>query len=141
MVRTATGVKRPIKVYVAGKWEDRERVREVMRILKEDNFEITCDWTTHEYPPVGEEYKLAFYAIQDIEGVLKAEALLIMAEKEYNYRGALVEMGVALGKRIPIYVVGHGLDGCIFLEMPQVWRCDTLDKAILYLERLDMGTD
>ena len=106
-----------MRVYVAGKWEDRSRVAEIMRILRGTGFEITCDWTDHKYSDNAYPQK---YCLDDFEGVKSADLYLGIFVADYHYRGALVEMGIALGIGIPVWLFGDKQDDCIFSHHPSV---------------------
>lgn len=109
-----------MRIYVAGKWQDREDVRIWHNQLRARGHEITCDWTSHEYPGEGQEHLLTDYALADIKGVQDCDVLIALFEVEYAYRGAFVEIGaaLALGKRI--LILGHAGDSCIFMNHPLV---------------------
>ena len=81
-----------MRIYGAGKWEERERMRIIQRVLIEHDYDITFDWTDEEnmvdYHPVRN-------AIQDLRGVATADALIVLLEHEYNYNGLWVEVGSA----------------------------------------------
>lgn len=124
-----------MKIYVAGKWQDRENVRLVMENVRELGHEITCDWTDHESVDKG---LMEQYAISDCYGVFEADLLILVAEYPYNYRGSLVEMGIAIGQRKPVWVVGDAVDSCIFINLPTVRRFrnkEELYKALASDER------
>lgn len=104
-----------MRVYVAAKWEDRERAREVMYLLVKAGHQITYDWTICDQ--FSEEQ-----AQRDVSGVLTANALVFIAEKDLHYKGAYVEFGIAVAQNIPIYVMGHYIDQCIFTKLPNVYR-------------------
>lgn len=106
-----------MKIYVAGKWEDRQRISHIMRILEGMGEEITCDWTHHEYE---DESYPDQYAVDDAEGVKGADLYIGVFLDDYQYRGALVEMGIALGVGIPIWLYGSKQDNCIFSHHPSV---------------------
>ena len=89
-------------VYVAGKWEDKERVRAVMEELIATGHRVTHDWTTEEGSDSYTER-----ALNDLRGVWFADALVIVAvNTELPYRGTLVELGAALALGKPVYVIG-----------------------------------
>jgi len=106
-----------MKLYVAGKWEDRSRVAEIMRILEGMGNEITCDWTHHKY---SDEAYPQQYCADDVKGVKDAELYIGIFVADYHYRGALVEMGIALGVGIPVWLFGNKQDDCIFSNHPSV---------------------
>ena len=107
-----------MRVYVAAKYapEPIARAREVMAQLILAGHIITYNWTTNEQVN-------AQQARYDLDGVLSAHALVVIAEQDLRYVGTLVEFGIALGAGIPIYVIGQALDEkCIFMKLPHIHR-------------------
>lgn len=104
-----------MRVYIATKWENREEAQSVAAALEMVGHVITCPWWLNEQMTPEQ-------AQADVKGVMTADALLLLVEKDYQYKGALVEFGIAIALDIPIYVVGHAIDSCIFLLLPQVVR-------------------
>lgn len=105
-----------MRVYVASKFEEHVRAREVMSLLESWGHEITFDWGSVARPD-------AQKSDMDLQGVLDADALVCVFEKDLAYRGAWVEFGVALGLGKPIYVLGDAMDGkCVFLAHPSIYH-------------------
>lgn len=104
-----------MKIYIAGKWEDRHIVKAIMKQLKEQGYEITEDWTDHDDPTRRRDY-----AILDLDGVRRCDVLLALCEKEYPYKGLFCEVGAAIALGKPVYVLGHVCDSCIFWDHPLV---------------------
>ena len=105
-----------MKVYVAAKFEDGERAREVMALLRGAGHIVTLDWTRNATLD-------SATAMADMWGVVGADALVLIVEKDLNYCGALVEMGIAIGCDKPVYVLGDQLDNrCIFMHLPSVHK-------------------
>ena len=122
-----------VKIYVAGKWEDRERCSEIMRVLRGVGYEITCDWTDHKY---SDNAYPTQYCQDDLAGVKNADLYLGIFVADYNYRGALVEMGIALGSGIPVWLFGDKQDSCIFSSHPTVRKFNdwgTLSESLASL--------
>ena len=116
-----------MRVYVAAKFEDQERVLDIMAILRHAGHTITYDWTRKEQ--ISKEQ-----ATLDAQGVLTAEALILVAEQPYAYCGALVELGLALGRGIPIYVLGTVLDAkCIFMLLPEIYHVSSVQQMLTLL--------
>jgi nucleoside 2-deoxyribosyltransferase len=101
-----------MKVYVAGKWEEKERVREVQDLLKRHGHTITHDWTREEEDLNHIEH-FATFALQDKQGVMGADAYVGVFEKDLKYKGAFAEMGIAVALGIPIYILGQYADKCV----------------------------
>ena len=113
-------------LYVATKWEARSRASEVMNLLRQAGHVITYDWTVSDLEtPEQAEF--------DLSGVVEADALILMVEHQAQYKGTYVELGAALASSIPVYVVGHGMDKCLFLKHPLVCRVASVHSL---LERL-----
>jgi hypothetical protein len=104
-----------LKIYVAAKFEDRGRAQEVMAQLERCHHEITYNWTN-------QEQNSAEQALRDLRGVIDADALVFIAERDLAYCGSLVEVGIAMCENMPIYVLGHACDDCIFFQLPNVYR-------------------
>jgi len=116
-----------MKFYVAGKWEEREAIRRLQNELRNLGHEITKDWTVDEedapgYPVIN--------VVEDVRGAKVADAYVGLFVNSHNYRGALVEMGVALGNRKRVYIIGHGIDGCIFAGHPLVTVFDNVNDFL-----------
>lgn len=105
-----------MQLYVAGKFEDTERVRDVQDELVAVGHTISFDWTRDE------DGFTSVQATRDMMGVMTADALVFVAEEPLAYKGAYVEFGIALARGIPIYVLGNGIDDCLFMTLPQVHR-------------------
>ena len=103
-----------MRVYVAGKWEEKERVRQVQTLLRKAGHTITFDWT--KSAGLGLEKQ----ASRDTVGVLTADAFVGVFEKDLPYRGAYTELGMAIATGIPIYILGHAADLNIFVNLPRV---------------------
>ncbi len=104
-----------MRLYVAAKWEERHQARRWMDTLERAGHTITCDWT-HDTLPMS-----AAQAQKDFDGVMTADALLFVCERNLPYCGSCVEMGMALAKGIPVYLTGRALDKrCIFVKLPGV---------------------
>ncbi len=104
-----------MRVYVASKFEDRARASQIMNRLTAVGHVVTHDWTQSS------QFSMA-QAHHDREGVMTAEALVIIAERDYPFRGTYVELGMALARGIPIYLLGEAMNACIFVLLPEVHR-------------------
>ena len=106
-----------LKIYVAGKYEEKERIREVMNILRGVGHTITVDWTE-------DAQNTRQQAIKDLRGVADADIYVGVFEKDLPYKGALVELGAALALGKPVYILGDAVHvkNCIFLRHPAVRR-------------------
>jgi nucleoside 2-deoxyribosyltransferase len=131
-----------VKIYVAGRFQSYEKVRACIDMLRDQGYEITYDWT--RTPEFGEDGHpkhgangqeqprglLQHYAQNDIQGVRSADALVLLADD--SLAGAWVEMGIALERSIPIYVVKPER-WTIFLECFQVTVFGTQEELFAAL--------
>lgn len=112
-----------MKIYIATKWEELHRAREVMFQVLKAGHTITYDWTVVEgLSPM--------QATLDMNGVLDCDVFLFLAEKQLNYKGALVELGAAIATNKKVIVVGDGADTCLFVQHPAVIKVQTVDEAL-----------
>ena len=102
-----------LKIYVAGKLEDKDRVRVIQAMLRNAGHEITVDWTTNSQ-------NSRVQAIKDLRGVADADILVAVFEKDLPYKGTYVELGAALALGKPVYILGPNARKCIFLKHPNV---------------------
>ena len=113
------------KIYLAGKWEERKRVRILMNIIESYGHEITCDWTAHT-----SGLDLTKHAVDDIVGVQDADIYIVLAKRDLNYKGAFCEFGAALGLNKPVFVIGDAMDSCIFMNHPLVTKVQSLQEVL-----------
>ncbi len=72
-----------MKIYVAGRWKEREKVKQVMEMFESRGHIITCDWTNHIAPERIEKGDGCFseghktYAQEDLEGVQSCDVLVV----------------------------------------------------------------
>ena len=90
-----------MKIYVAGKWGDKERVRTVIDVLMANGHTITHDWTAEE------AQKIPYFQVplQDLHAVKEADCIVMVLVENLGYVGAWVELGAALAYRRPVYVI------------------------------------
>lgn len=125
-----------MKIYVAGKFEEAERVRRVHKLLRSRNFAITHDWTTEDASIYEGEAKATYKrqcAMNDYLGVVNADAVLVI-NHALLYGGA-AEMGMAIALHKPVLVVGSEIRENIFFHLgaPYVRICTSLSDAIRQL--------
>lgn len=86
-----------MKIYIAGKYEARERLRSIRAILQERGHEVISSWLDETAPKgeVTDEYK-ASVAIRDFREILNADLFILDTLDESNTGGREVELGWAL---------------------------------------------
>ena len=106
-----------MKFYVAGKFEDKERVRLAQSCIEAAGHEITHDWTMAA--AIGGRVE----AEDDMEGVKVADALLFVnVDPDLLYAGSLVEIGMALAWEKPVYFINtQHMARNVFYHLPGVF--------------------
>lgn len=136
-----------MRIYVAGKFEEKEAVRHAQACLVADGHRITHDWTASDATGMSgvilRDY-LRACADADMEGVLSAGAVVVL--NHAHGRGMFVELGMAIANGAFIVVIGgrdETLGDCLFYHLPFVHHARNLDHAraliSAHLERLNAG--
>lgn len=126
-----------MRFYVAAKYCDRDAVRIVYGDLIDRGHSITCDWTNHDiYPEDAPLEKKAEFAIDDIEGVRNADAVIAIFIEERHQRGALIEIGAALALGKPVMIVGEHEASSTLLQHPLITRFKTIGDVYESIDAL-----
>ncbi len=102
-----------MRLYIATKWEMRQEAEAFAHLAIRAGHTITYRWWEAEQDS-------SVQVSLDAVGVMQADMLVVLAETNQAYKGVYVEMGIAIGRNIPIRLVGTGLDCCIFSKHPYV---------------------
>ena len=132
-----------MKVYIAAKFEKKEEVRSLYKILSEMGHNITSDWTLHKMiRPYKKNHELAEeYSIEDINGVKDCDVFILLTDEEKS-SGAHVELGAAIlsniksGKPI-IYVIGSHTANSMFYFHPSVKRMDNIEEVLSEIKTIN----
>jgi len=111
-----------MKVYVAGKYQDRSHVRSIMDSLEVNGYEITYDWTVHD--PTSDT---TVCARNDIDGVRHCDVLLALVQQDFVYKGLFCEIGAALVMHKFVFLLGNAIDSCIFTDHHLIRRIHSMD--------------
>ena len=127
-------------VYLAGPWDDRDKMPSIAKLFEDAGFRITHKWWLFEgtkeegknpNPDFGFECALA-----DYNGVADAEVLVLL-NSSYS-EGKAVEMGLGLAWRKPICVIGRNVTN-VFLNLKSIYVVDfpheALEFALLNIKR------
>ena len=115
-----------MKIYIAGRWEDRKQIREIQKAMIDQGYELTLDWTDHEYPTA--RRTLAKWAADDLTAASNAETLIALMEVTHDYKGAWCEIGACLATGGIIIILGHGSDSAIFLNHPRIIQYNSWEE-------------
>lgn len=131
-----------MKIYVAAKFDDKERVKRVYELLKQAGHTITHEWVHNKasYPFSADPVFTAQCAAQDIEGVQRAEVFILLSNAEPSM-GASAELGAAIAffltfKKPHIYIVGPHFDVNFCFYHPAVIRTDSIDDVLCHMNSL-----
>lgn len=106
-----------MKLYVAGIREEAADIKVLAEALERSGHEIVLPW----WEFLGQRQSVM--AERDVRAIRVADALVVLFKTAgLPYRGALVEIGVALGLEKCVYVVGDGEPPVVFLHHPLVRR-------------------
>lgn len=124
------------RIYVAAKFEEAKRAREVMDLLEDHGHVISHDWTAEDATGLSgqdlEDY-LSKCARQDFFGVTSADAVLLLNHGQLF--GGMVEFGLALGLGKKVVVVEPGVRDCIFWHMKEVELVANVHLALEFIDR------
>lgn len=114
-----------IKIYLASKWENREAIKNMMSYIIGHGFKITTDWTTHT-----DFSQSQLYSMIDLDGVKDCDVLIVYAPTKLPYKGTYVELGIALGLDKDIYIIGNGIDECVFSKHPNIKKNNSISSVV-----------
>lgn len=114
-----------MKFYVATKFENANDAISAMDVLEAVGHEITHDWTQvpQESPQAAED---------DINGVVNADALIVLMDKDLPYQGTLFEIGCALGQGKTVYIIGDApITNTLFIKYhPLIVKVSSLEEVL-----------
>ena len=111
---TTENKEKPMKIYIAAKYEESEKAKRLMNIFREEGHTITFDWTREDPDPDGD------IAQKLVKAVKQADVLVVLMLNSHTSQGVWVEIGIALAHNIPIIAIGQAKSDCIFLQHPLV---------------------
>lgn len=76
------------------------------------------------------QYDFTHFWTIDVADVLRSDALICYGGEQFVLRGALVEVGVAIGNNIPVIIVGHTDSFGTWQNHPQVIGATTCNQAL-----------
>lgn len=132
-----------MKVYVAGKFEQKDLVREVYSRLKDLNFEIAYDWTVHKsIKPYEDNSMLASeFCNNELNAILFCDVFLYLIDEKgttslMEFGAALILSNSNLGKKPIIYAVGKYNSSSPWFFNSNVVRKNSIDDVFSDLEKL-----
>lgn len=134
-----------MKIYVAGKVSDIERVNSVQERLRSLGHTITMDWTKFDVRMNSSNFtcdELSKFrgecGERDINGVINADLLLVlMFDPCYAYRGTFCEIGCGLGLKKEIIIICPVDNNTYYCET----NCFYNHPSIKHLKSIDEGIE
>lgn len=117
------------RVYIASGLENAMAAELVRDDFLAAGWEITHDWTQHGSVQAEGEERIREIALAEIQGVVSADVVVVLLP---GGRGTHAEMGIAIGSRRPVLVVGDTWENgrqCAFYFAPDVWQLELDEKA------------
>ncbi len=130
------------KVYVVGKFEQKEKVREVYAKLNEIGYKVSYDWTQHKpIKPYSENPELANeYAENEMKAISESDVLIYLSTKEGTT--SKLEVGGAMllkfiGRKPKfIFLVGEYNSASPWFMNKIVKKFDSVEEMIEELKNL-----
>lgn len=120
-----------MKFYVAGRFSEKEKVKEINKLILDEGFELSGDWTDHigsdDYGKTAERSRE--YAIEDIEAVKDCDVFALLLN-EKGGTGSSTELGVALALDKKIYLVGDHIANNMFNFHPAVIHKRSIEEVL-----------
>ena len=115
-----------MKVYLAAPYQKKAQMNVCAAELRAGGVEVTSSWLDEPHKPTTQMHELTpeehqKYAIQDVRDVQAADILVLFTDptKTIVRAGRHVEFGIAVQRKIPIFVVGDEREN-IFHHLPKV---------------------
>ena len=120
-----------LKIYVAGRFQDAKKISGVISELEEIGYNVTHNWTNVDPTKTYTNEELGLHAEADIEGVRKAEVLVVyMDNQEHPYIGTASEFGAAIALKIPIIIYNPNPDS----DFKHKYNCFYWHKSIRHFQ-------
>jgi nucleoside 2-deoxyribosyltransferase len=122
-----------MRVYVAGRFADAERLDNLAKSLTDDHgCTITHNWMTFQCEDKAEHAVVC--AEKDVQGVKTADVVfMVMDHATYAYRGTFTELGIAVALDKTIIMVTSDQCACsqnVFWHLPQIIKVSTIENGI-----------
>lgn len=137
---------RRLKIYVAARFGEKDKVRQIYERLEKLGYEISSKWTEHEENWTLSERGQNIYgsnpeyarslSIKDLKGVIDCDVFMLLHTQEGG-QGKFIEYGAALASgKYCVIVNPTYVDDCMFFYCPKVYLHFDLDSAISMISEL-----
>lgn len=118
------------KVYLAGPWACKTAMKAIADVLRSNQIVLTSRWHDSDYDSAvyeGSPHTMETECQKDWNDINEADTLVYM--NLVKSEGKATELGIALAKGLPIYVVG-GKQNNVFLHLPWINHRDSLTDVV-----------
>jgi len=126
-------------IYIASSLLNSERIIKLMTRFRDAGIDITYDWTRHAAVSNATDEELAWIGQQEMNGVIEAEALLLVHPAR---NGSHVELGMALIAGIPVVILQEPdvqVEKKTFYYLKNVLKTTSEDEAFNAVMRIVKG--
>ena len=123
-----------MKFYIASRFHNKEKIREIYKTLIAKGHQISADWTLHKrIVPYNENLEIASqYTQEDINGAKDCDVFILISDEAGT--GMHTELGVAISSHIlsdspKIYVIGEFISNSMFYFHPSVKRMNNIQEV------------
>ena len=123
-----------MKIYIASRYENKDAIRELAKVLKVEKFEVVSTWHKEKYDPNIQlenltPARMRTLSLRDLTEIESCNALLIYTYGCEQSRGGMhFENGYADANEKKIYIIGPRIT--IFHFLPGVEQFDTLEDFL-----------
>lgn len=118
-----------MKVFIAASYAAIKDAREVAVQLEMRGHEVTSSWLNEPFDHFEEDWQKMACATIDFHDVERSDAFVVLTEVPSSSGGFHTEIGMALGMRIPVYVLGPRNN--IYLHIPGVKDFDEFEPGVI----------
>jgi nucleoside 2-deoxyribosyltransferase len=120
-----------VKIYIAG--HDQEEAKSLAAVCVSAGHEVTSRWLGKEFKGTDKhtvEERQAI-AVEDEQDVRSADTLVLISCERRVPGGKFIEVGIALGERKPVYVLGHREN--MLMWHPSITLVESVDALMAVL--------
>jgi hypothetical protein len=124
------------KLYISGSWDERAKIHEIIKQFGEIA-EITHDWTIHESEELlANPVYLKCQAMLSMDGIERADYLIIILNNKPLSQSNWVEIGLAIGTDIPILIFNESnvVLNNLYVNHSSIKMFDDLNKIAEYIK-------
>ncbi len=128
-----------MRIYVAGRFEEKASVKVIQNMLREAGHTITFDWTNEDSSGKSGKARIDYLKLQALSDELGVQACdVFVLLHDDNCRGGFIELGMALAyEKIVIVICGRNRPHpVIFYHDPSIHHFDTIESAVCWIHDL-----